>query len=143
MDLGCGPGQFAEYLRDLGFRYYLGIDFSRVAIETAEKKFVRYDDFRFIMADLRTCPIPEADCYVLCETLEHLENDATLLSKLPEGKVIVGSVPSFDCKGHVRFFGHMDEVKERYEKYINFEKLEMINPSHYVFKGKTKKENPQ
>ena len=36
LDVGCGVGQFAEYLRHNGIRKYTGIDFSEVAIEEAK-----------------------------------------------------------------------------------------------------------
>ena len=140
VDLGCGPGQFAELLRDRGFYDYFGIDFSRTAIDAAREKFKKRGDFHFIPADLRTCPIPEADCYVMCEFLEHIEDDRKLLSRLPEGKKVIGSLPSFDCKGHVRFFGCEEDIRERYDNLLTFDKIERMG-GHFVFSGVAGKGN--
>ena len=38
IDLGCGGGQLAEALFECGFQRYVGVDVSRLAIETARKR---------------------------------------------------------------------------------------------------------
>ncbi|MHC4985658.1 MAG: class I SAM-dependent methyltransferase [Planctomycetota bacterium] len=35
LEIGCGAGQLAHYLHDLGLRRYVGVDFSPAAIELA------------------------------------------------------------------------------------------------------------
>ena len=42
IDLGCGVGQFAHMLYDLGYKYYTGYDFSEYAIKEARKKCPDY-----------------------------------------------------------------------------------------------------
>src|SRR5690606_1298081 len=38
LEIGCGTGQFAEYLRDEGFTDYEGFDFSKEAIDIAKSR---------------------------------------------------------------------------------------------------------
>ncbi|MGD6780745.1 methyltransferase domain-containing protein [Sutcliffiella horikoshii] len=45
LDLGCGVGQFANYLFDEGFYLYRGIDFSKEAILLAQKVNYKYRNF--------------------------------------------------------------------------------------------------
>src|SRR5690606_27539822 len=44
LEIGCGTGQFAEYLHDEGFVEYSGFDFSAEAIEVAKAR-LRADFF--------------------------------------------------------------------------------------------------
>ncbi len=136
VDLGCGPGQFAKYLRDESFQDYIGIDFSHVAIDMA-KKLV--PDYTFICADLNTCPLPDADYYVLSEVLEHLEKDIALIQKIPFGKKVVASVPCFDNPAHVRTFKNINDVTKRYGKYVVFDVLGQVG-LFFVFSGEMKRE---
>jgi len=134
VDLGCGPGQFAEMLYEMDkFVDYYGIDFSKVAIKMAKEN--DFDGFEFKRDDLRTCKIPEADVYVACEVLEHIMDDLELLERLPKGKLIVGSVPVYDSAGHVRYFEDWKKVKERYEDLIDIETIGMFANIIYFFKG--------
>ena len=50
LDLGCGPGHLAHMLYDNGFKTFIGIDFSKIAIEMAKNKVPSYN---IIEADLR------------------------------------------------------------------------------------------
>lgn len=44
LEIGCGVGQFANYLFDEGFAEYIGIDFSEEAIRKAKDTNIRYKD---------------------------------------------------------------------------------------------------
>lgn len=116
LDLGCGPGQFAQLLRDRGIDEYVGVDFSEASIDIARRLAPFYE---FKHADLTD---PEAlkrleteyDTVVLLEVLEHLDEDLELLSRIRPGARVIFSVPDFDAVGHVRFFATEAEVEERY-----------------------------
>ena len=133
VDLGCGPGQFAELLYDIGFTDYYGIDLSKIAINVTKGKGL--NGFKFKQADLKTCEIPEADVYVACEVLEHITDDLGLLGRLPKGKLIVGSVPTYDSEGHVRYFKDFEDIKNRYKSRIDFGLIGMFANLIYFFKG--------
>lgn len=131
VDIGCGPGQFAEYavnrLPDLS---YTGFDFSSVAISQAKKRTKKAD---FIEGNAFTSPLlteNAADVYILLEVLEHIEKDLDLLGGMPSRASVVFSVPNFDSFGHVRFFLDEKEVYDRYS-YL-FSNLEVMS---VVLKG--------
>lgn len=115
LDVGCGPGQFAEYImRKCPALEYTGMDFSKVAIKRAR---ARCSGAVFVEADVLTSytVLPDKyDAIVMLEVLEHLEEDRLLLQKVPPGKKVFASVPDFDAFGHVRFFTDLFEVQERY-----------------------------
>jgi len=104
-DFGCGVGQLAELAAARGYDYKLGVDFSQVAVEAARKRNPQLAD-RFVVADLNQTDllVSEYDVAVFTETLEHLRDDLTVLSKIPSGRHVVLTVPSFDYTSHFRFF---------------------------------------
>lgn len=112
VDLGCGTGQFHEYVERLVWRY-VGVD------------VVRYpglpDACEFSPLDLDTgrAPLPDhsADVTVAIETIEHLENPRALVREMvrltkPEGWIVVTtpnqgsllSLLSLVFKGHFNAF---------------------------------------
>ncbi|MDD5177484.1 MAG: methyltransferase domain-containing protein [Sterolibacterium sp.] len=115
LDLGCGPGQFAEFIAThMPAVQYTGLDFSSVAISRARQ---RCTNFLFEKRELPTSNfdgLPSFDTVVCTEVLEHVENDREILAVLPVGTTIVATVPNFDSFGHVRLFRNEDEVRERY-----------------------------
>jgi len=123
VDLGCGTGQVAEMLSDLKYKNYLGIDFSEVAIQKAKKR-LENTDYVFMKADLKTCPIPKADYYLIIEVLEHIGNELELIGKLTGN--IIASVPDYDSMGHVRLFNNLAEVRRRYENVMDITQLGRI-----------------
>lgn len=131
-EIGCGTGQFAQFLWEHGFREYMGIDFSEVAISRAKTLSPQV----FKKVDRAECEVipSEFDTIVALEVLEHIEKDLQLMGCIPQGKVIIFSVPRFDDPAHVRFFRSKEEVMERYGKIIKFDDL-MKYQHWYVAKG--------
>jgi glycosyltransferase involved in cell wall biosynthesis/SAM-dependent methyltransferase len=114
LDVGCGPGQFAALLRDAGIPQYLGIDFSRVAVEMARDVC---PEFEFLVEDVRTAGALEThpyDVMVCLETLEHIEEDREVLLRIRAGTPVIATVPDFPGQSHVRHFTDEDEVLGRY-----------------------------
>jgi len=137
IDLGCGPGQMAELLYDLGYYDYLGLDFSRVAIERAQDKFRDNKDFKFRHADITKSPIPFAQVYLTIEFLEHLKDDYTVIEQLPEGSILIASVPDFMCEGHYRYFENKKDIIRKYGAFIGFNVLSKFD-NYFVFTGVVK-----
>ncbi|MCF7982509.1 MAG: methyltransferase domain-containing protein, partial [Pseudomonadales bacterium] len=125
LDIGCGPGQFAQYLlAQIPDLAYLGVDYSQTAIREAQRKCPSAQFFeRDIMQEQALAEF-QADAYVVLEVLEHIEQDCGLLARVPAGQWVVMSVPNFDSFGHVRFFENEDEVKGRYEKLFSGFRIE-------------------
>ena len=67
--------------------------------------------------------MPDADKYVLVEILEHLNQDKALLAKIPKGKEVILSVPSYLGGSHVRKFDNTDQVRERYGAIVEPEEI--------------------
>jgi predicted TPR repeat methyltransferase len=124
LDLGCGPGQFAQYLSAAWPEVkYIGLDFSTVAVAKARQRCPQH---LFEQRDLTVTnldDLPSFDTVVCTEVLEHIENDREVLAALPEGSAIAASVPNFDAFGHIRFFRDEAEVRKRYG--VLFDDLEV------------------
>lgn len=119
LDLGCGPGQFAQYafsiIPDLD---YTGIDFSPEAIKMAKAKNTIG---KFSCADIFKVANTEHtkyDAVLLLEVLEHLNNDLQLLSSI-QNKLLICTVPNFPSVSHVRHFKTIADVRDRYAQVIN------------------------
>jgi 2-polyprenyl-3-methyl-5-hydroxy-6-metoxy-1,4-benzoquinol methylase len=122
LDIGCGPGQFAEYLFSrMPEIIYTGIDFSEVAINQAKE---RCSKGQFLVNNIMEKDIFKnfnTDVYIVLEVLEHIEQDREIISSIMGNKEVIFSVPNFDSFGHVRFFRDENQVKERYD--YEFEEL--------------------
>lgn len=120
LDLGCGPGQFGQYLRSRMSIPYLGVDYSPVAIRSATDRHV--PDAEFQVLDITTSDLP--DCapttsIVCTEVLEHMLEDEALIAKIPAGHPCYCSVPSYHTFGHVRHFADEACVRDRYSQYFD------------------------
>lgn len=128
VDIGCGPGQFAQFLFDSGYSDYTGIDHSPVAIEMSRNRVPAWND-RFIVADAFTLDslAGSYEAAVMFEVLEHIERDLDLLATLPSGVHTVFSVPSYGSASHVRSFSSSRQVRKRYETIIDIASLEALD----------------
>lgn len=115
LDLGCGPGQFAQLAIEAGKTYVRGIDFSRSAIIWARQRnpshAKAFDAYRFDSPHALACAY---DVVVLFEVLEHVDDDVGLLKKLGPGVHVIFSVPNFGFTSHVRKFMTKQEIEARY-----------------------------
>ena len=114
LDLGCGPGQFAQLLADRGFTGYRGVDFSEVSIAMARQ---RCPGLEFTVADLTRSDLLEAvpyDCIVTLEFLEHVEFDLDIVRRIRPGTRFYATVPNFPFVSHVRHFTDAAAVRTRY-----------------------------
>jgi SAM-dependent methyltransferase len=114
LDLGCGPGQFAELLRDKGIRDYCGLDFSATSIGQARK---RCPAFQFEVADICATPLLATAAYdtvIALEFLEHVEKETDVIQRLHHRARFIASVPNFPYVSHVRHFTSPQEVRDRY-----------------------------
>ena len=120
-DIGCGVGYFAERVMKRGYKKYVGLDFSEDMIRLASTLVPEYqyvlmsvysDEFEVMVNNYRL--------FTMLETLEHMDNDREVLKKLPNGSIIVGSVPSSNAPGHVRTYKGVHDVFNRYNDIIEF-----------------------
>jgi len=144
IDIGCGIGAFALYLKKFGFKKYVGIDFSKRRIDRAAERFPEY---KFVCGNLVTDKIPKkvikkGNVFVCFEVLEHIENDKEIIKCIPKNSLFIFSVPNISGHGHVRWFENQKQVENRYNDVLLFteEKIQMIKkgkPHHKLFLFKT------
>ena len=136
LDIGCGVGQFANFLFDQGFCNYQGLDFSGEAIRIAKEsnpehaqKFFQGDAFQ---SDLFA---GQYDLVIMFEILEHINQDLELIGLVRPGTKMIVSVPNFPDPYHVRYFQNMDEVVQRYGQVMNIfdTKTFALNANHKLF----------
>ena len=114
LDVGCGPGQVACLLRDLGEPEYKGLDFSTARVSRARAVCPEYE---FVAADVFENGLLETyhyDCVLMMEFLEHVERDVDALERVRPGTAVLATVPNFPSAGHVRHFDDIGEVEVRY-----------------------------
>jgi glycosyltransferase involved in cell wall biosynthesis/SAM-dependent methyltransferase len=124
IEIGCGPGQFANLLFENGIKNYKGIDFSEQAIKYAKLRNENNKDL-FKVDNAYTSDIFNEDynTVVIFEMMEHIDEDLKVLSRIKKNSNILFSVPNFYSDGHVRWFNSRLEVIERYRKYVEFEDI--------------------
>jgi SAM-dependent methyltransferase len=128
LEIGCGSGQLAEMLFDHGIRNYVGIDFSRTAIQMARNRVPAY---QFLVDNALTTTLYASESYevILCtEVLEHIEQDLAVVEKFPASKFVMITVPNFPFRSHVRHFADEREVLSRYGAFF-------VNPSVFTLRG--------
>ncbi len=111
IELGCGTGQFAHYLRDNGYINYTGYDFSKKAIGIAKEMSSQ----RFEYRDIRNPIYYDCDIVICLEVLEHVNKDVDIIKSIPKNTDIIFSLPKFDDEAHVRFFRDKEEIINRYD----------------------------
>jgi ubiquinone/menaquinone biosynthesis C-methylase UbiE len=141
IDVGCGPGQLAAMIRDrVNPASYTGIDFSPLAIKLAKEICPAYRN-NFICANLFKLGFQKHPYNTVAafEILEHVNEDLKLLDSLrpvtnKEVKFI-GGVPDFKSPSHVRHFTTVEQIYNRYNKFIK--KLTIKQFEHrYLLIGK-------
>ena len=130
LDIGCGSGQFANFLEDRGYKNYEGIDFSKQAIEMAREA----SKLPFRVADAFSADVLDApyDVVVSMEVLEHITRDLDLVKGIRPGTVCFLTVPNFDSVAHVRFFTSDHAVRSRYFEYLDIKATGFINRIYYI-----------
>ncbi len=124
IDLGCGGGHFGQCLQQLNPpATFHGLDFSEAGIMQARRR-CDFNGYSFERADLTQAGylwgMPQGAVYVCMEVLEHITEDLSIFSLIPEGARVVISVPTFDEPSHVRFFRDPQHIMRRYRRYLDF-----------------------
>lgn len=119
LEIGCGTGQLAHALADVGVIHeYCGFDFSQVRVEHARHNCLNY---RFEVADAFQTDLfttVDYDIVVTTEFLEHVEKDLQVIESVRPGTYFLGTVPNFPFVSHVRHFANAEEVAQRYAGYF-------------------------
>lgn len=120
LDIGCGSGQLAACLYELGgISSYVGLDFSSEAVAIARRACPQG---RFVVGDALTSPVFDETRYdvVVCtEMLEHVERDLDIVRRFAPGVRAIFTVPNFPFASHVRHFSDSAEVAARYAGFFD------------------------
>ena len=148
IDLGCGPGHFAEILSKHlkhGFQY-VGYDFSPVAIEQASIRMRGDPRFSFEKADLKAKNFNEhiqshqMVMYLAFEFLEHVRWDRKVMRRMYPGFPVMITLPTFDDAGHARHFRKINRALRRYRCHITIEEsCELDVGKHFMIRGKSRR----
>ena len=118
LDIGCGPGQFAELCVAAGHEY-VGLDWSSKAIELAEARNL---DIELYNIDIEKNPwILKAfscDLITFIEFMEHVKLDREVLDSVPPCKQVILTVPNYPAHTHVRQFKTLEHVVQRYAPFL-------------------------
>lgn len=131
-EIGCGTGQFADFLNGSGYIGGCGFDFSEVAITQAKK--LNLQRFKFFVEDCTKVSFT-GDFFVCLETFEHTK-DFKIIENIGLGKEIVFTVPDFNDPSHVRYFHSINEVVDRYKNVIKFSHVQKFD-RWFICKGVT------
>ncbi len=125
LEVGCGTGQFAQYLFDQGYRDYHGFDFSPEAIKIAKRSVNQQFDVGDALS--RDSYTPDYNLVIAQEILEHIRDDFGILRNIKEGSAIIFSLPTFDDPAHFRWFLKPREIEKRYFRLIDIRKIIRIH----------------
>ncbi|WP_094603813.1 Ubiquinone biosynthesis O-methyltransferase, mitochondrial [Sporomusa silvacetica DSM 10669] len=130
IDIGCGPGQFANLLFDFGICNYKGIDFSEEAIKMAKIRNDKYRD-KFFIDNAYTSDIYKENYNIatLFEVLEHIDEDIMVLKNIRRDTVVLFSVPNYMSRTHVRCFATDKDVYARYGNVVDIKSLSKFHMS--------------
>ncbi|MBM7541971.1 class I SAM-dependent methyltransferase [Amphibacillus cookii] len=130
LELGCGVGQFAQFLFTYNIDHYMGIDYSEEAIKQAKASNPSYKEC-FIVDDIYQTTWMDSDyqIVILFEVLEHLEHDLAVLARIKKGSQVCLSVPNFDSTSHVRYFPTEQAVIARYQEHLQIGTLSTFSIS--------------
>lgn len=140
LDIGCGPGQVANFLHEKGLETYLGLDLSPVAIAKAK---ALCPDYNFIAQNVfETKALEEAgyDTVISMEFLEHVDDDLSVIERIRSGTRFFATVPDFLSESHVRCFSTNEEVIRRYSSFfdsftVDFFDLPIKKQRFFVMEG--------
>lgn len=146
LEIGCGPGQLAEFVNDQRAVRYAGFDFSPAAIAMAQARNPR---LTFHVANAFETDLLDREDYdlVICtEVLEHLNDDLALLERIRPGVRCLITVPNFPYVSHVRHFTSAREVSGRYGSLFTSCNVDVLgngsSPHHHFLLDGVRKGRP-
>lgn len=96
IDIGCGEGTYWNLLekdtKDKNIYKWIGVDVWEPYIDRFQL-FSKYDDV--IIGDVREIALPDGDCYIFGDVLEHMtkEEAKKVIASIPKDKHLIISIP--------------------------------------------------
>jgi len=140
LEVGCGSGQLASFLRFMGFDgYERGFDLSNQAVEIARQRL----NLNFQQGDACDPKVYEGDynTIITLETLEHIPDDFSAMKNFRPGVFLIMSLPDFEYESHYRWFTNARQIEKRYYQYLNVRQIVKVEKWYVIF-GKIEPFNP-
>ena len=120
LDLAAGSSYLAEKFLTLeNVKSYTWNDINPVLINMVDNR-VADERFKIDNFDAEDMLVDFSNFNVfICVSLEHLENDISIMDRLSKGCIVGLCSPNFGGKEHVRSFKTACEFQERYKDYID------------------------
>jgi SAM-dependent methyltransferase len=125
VDLGCGIGLLAFYLRESGYEaHIIGIDFDERKIEVARKAATRYRKIDFIVGDARN-PLPDRHAVVILDILHYFDSASQqqILRNAAQADRVIIRQPVRDRSFRYRLTATVDGLARR----LRWMKAEQLN----------------
>jgi len=121
VDIGCGPGHFGHMMFDNGFKNFIGIDFSTIAINIAKELVPSYS---WVEGDLRQMNFDTYTDYdfVSIKSFEHLDNDIEIIKRLPKNNITF-SVPNYWSPNHYRVYPDENFILDYYKDVMKIDNI--------------------
>jgi SAM-dependent methyltransferase len=139
IEVGCGKGEFACLLRDLGIPEYLGLDTNAARLAKARAICPEY---RFEVADVFLSNHLRSENYdvaVMTGFLEFVRWDLVALELVRPHRRVLGTVTAGDEPGRVRQFTSASQVLDHYSPVLRELRVEPIHLPHgrtaFLFDG--------
>lgn len=139
IEIGCGAGEFARLLRDLGTVNYLGLDTNAARLARARAACPEY---RFDVADVfltNHLRSEDYDVAVMTGFLEFVRWDLVALELVRPQRRVLGTVTAGDEPGRVRQFTSANQVFDHYSPVLRDLRVEPIHLPHgrtaFLFDG--------
>jgi len=139
IEVGCGTGEFARLLRDLGIPEYLGLDTNAARLAKARANCPEY---QFEVADVFLTNHLRGENYdvaVMTGFLEFVRWDLVALELVRPHRRVLGTVTAGDEPGRVRQFTSASQVLDHYSPVLRDLRVEPIHLPHgrtaFLFDG--------
>jgi SAM-dependent methyltransferase len=139
IEVGCGKGEFACLLRDLGIPEYLGLDTNAARLAKARANCPEY---RFEVADVFLTNHLRGENYdvvVMTGFLEFVRWDLVALELVRPHRRVLGTVTAGEEPGRVRQFTSANQVLDHYSPVLRELRVEPIHLAHgrtaFLFDG--------
>jgi len=127
--VNAGQGYLVKTLLDAGFENILGIDMLRDAVDRFQQAFPDQSTKLAVQNYFRMNPesLMKYDTFIFSKTLEYVENDLAFVERIPAGKRIIITSPSYDDGLVNRFYTKADQMYARYDNILDLTEIMHLN----------------
>jgi predicted RNA methylase len=143
VDAACGAC-YGSWLISLGAKKIIMIDYDQQAFEYS-KKFNYISDHKFLLANLEKSKLPKADMYISFETIEHLNDPAKFLKRIPANQLLYSIPLHVNSIFHKTNFNSFEDIINLMEdsgwtiKSYHKQILKLLKKNRYFYYGRAQR----